>query len=575
MIEKIFLLGNPNVGKSVIFSRLTGVDAVSSNYPGTTIEINKGCLSISGSKIETVDLPGVYSLDPSSDAESIAVGLLKGRQKENTAVINVIDATNLERNLFLTLQLIEEGYRVIVCLNMCDDAGHRGVHIDAGKLEQILGVPVVSVCAVTGMGIKRLLERIKEAAVVTHFRLSHAGRWQKIGGIVETVQYLTHRHHTLRETLEDASVRPWSGLIISSIVIYGSFRFVRFFGEFLIDKILQPLFVNLYQPFLEKVNLLLGAESFLRYVLIGRLIDGKIDWTQSLGLLTTAVYIELAIVMPYIISFYFVLSLLEDTGYLPRLAILLDNLFHRLGLHGFAIIPVLLGFGCNVPGILATRALESKKERFIAATIISIGIPCVPLQAMIFGLLGRYGGFYVGGVYLALFSLLIILGIILNRALKGYSPEFLLEIPYLRFPPAIILAKKLYFRVKGFFIEAVPVVLIGILAVNIAMYFDLLGAAAALSAPVIEGLFGLPKEAIFALTMGLLRKDVAAGMLLPLGLSAKQLFISATLLAVSFPCIATFAALAKELGFKGLIKASGIMLITGVVIGTILNFGIR
>jgi ferrous iron transport protein B len=277
-------------------------------------------------------------------------------------------------------------------------------------------------------------------------------------------------------------------------------------------------------------------------------------------------------VLPYVISFYLVLSLLEDIGYLPRLAILLDNLLHRLGLHGYAIIPVLLGFGCNVPGILSTRVLESKRERFIASTIISIGVPCVPLQAMIVGLLGVFGGFYVGGVYLVLFIIILILGIILNRVLPGYSPEFLIEIPPYRFPPLTMLARKLYFRVKGFLFEAVPIVLIGVLAINILLYFRLFDIITGIFAPIIHGLFGLPKEAIVALIIGFLRKDVAVGMLAPLALSAKQLFIAATLLAISFPCIATFIVLWKELGVKDLIKSTVIMITISIIVGTALNF---
>jgi ferrous iron transport protein B len=277
-------------------------------------------------------------------------------------------------------------------------------------------------------------------------------------------------------------------------------------------------------------------------------------------------------VLPYVVSFYLILSLLEDIGYLPRLAILLDNLLHRLGLHGYAIIPVLLGFGCNVPGILATRVLESKRERFIASTLISIGVPCVPLQAMIFGLLGNFGGFYVAGVYLVLFSLVVIIGFILNRLLPGYSPEFLIEIPPYRFPPLMILAKKLYFRIKGFLIEAVPIVLLGVVAINILLYFRLFDFVTSVFAPLVQGLFGLPKEAVIALAIGFLRKDVAVGMLAPLALSAKQLFIATTLLAISFPCIATFVVLLKELGLKYFLNAILIMIAVSIVVGSMLNF---
>ena len=575
MIKKIFLIGNPNVGKSVVFSRLTGVQVMSSNYPGTTIELCKGYLSIGGGKIEVVDLPGTYSLEPGSKAEEVAVSLLREHPKNEIAVINVMDSTNLERNLLLTLQLVEDGFPTIACLNMCDDAMHRGVHLDIAKLEEILRIPVISTCAVTGVGIKMLIDRIKEAAPVPMAKLSHEERWKEIGLIVEQVQRLEHRHHSLREMLEDASVRPLTGLFMAAAVIYESFKIVRFVGEFIINRVTDPIFIKLYQPILEKLTAYWKEEGFWFHLLIGDLINGKIDFKQSLGVLTTAPYIEFGIVLPYVISFYFILSLLEDIGYLPRLAILLDNILHRLGLHGFAIIPVLLGFGCNVPGILATRTLESKRERFIASTLISIGVQCVPLQAMIFGLLGAFGGWYVAGVYLVLFSIVLVLGLVMNRLLKGYSPEFLLEIPPYRFPPVRMLAQKLYFRIKAFLIKAVPVVLAGVALINILIYFRMFNIVSNAFAPVIHNLFGLPKESIIALVIGFLRKDVAVGMLMPLGLSAKQLFISATLLAISFPCVATFMVIWKELGLKDLIKSTLIMIAVSVAVGTLLNFTIK
>ncbi|MFH1889194.1 MAG: ferrous iron transporter B [Candidatus Omnitrophota bacterium] len=578
MIKKVFLIGNPNVGKSVVFSRLTGIQVISSNYPGTTIEITKGYLKTDGERVEVLDLPGAYSLEPSSKAEEVAVTLLKDSPKDEIAVISIVDATNLERNLYLALQLIEDGYPVIICLNMCDEATHRGITIDADRLEKLLGVPVVSACAVTGAGIKLLIQRIQEAKESTARDLTHEERWKEIGKIIENVQQLRHRHHTLRELLEDVSVRPLPGLIMAIGIVYVAFKIVRFLGESIISRITDPLFFNIYQPFIEKLSVFLGQEGvlggFLYHILIGDLINGAIDFKQSLGLLTTAPYIEFGMVLPYVVSFYFVLSILEDTGYLPRLAILLDNLLHHLGLHGYTIIPVLLGFGCNVPGIMATRILESKRERFIASTLISIGVPCVPLQAMIFAMLGGFGGFYVVGVYLVLFSLWLILGTILNRTLKGYSPELLIEIPPYRFPPLQVFGKKLLFRIKWFLIEALPVVLLGVLAVNLLMFFKLFEFVSVIFAPVVKGLFGLPKETAVALAIGFIRKDVAAGMLMPLGLTAKQLFISATLLAISFPCIATFTVLFKELGFKDLIKAILIMIATGLAVGCILNFGI-
>ena len=208
MIKKIYLIGNPNVGKSVVFSRLTGVQVISSNYPGTTVEISKGYLRLGNDKIEVVDLPGTYSLEATSSAEEVAVSLLKEHAKYEMAVINILDSTNLERNLLLTLQLIEEGFPVILCLNMCDEAVHRGIHIDIEKLEKILKIPVISTCAITGVGIKTLIGRIAEARATSRGKLSHEERWKEIGRIIEDVQRLEHRHHSLREILEDASVKP-------------------------------------------------------------------------------------------------------------------------------------------------------------------------------------------------------------------------------------------------------------------------------------------------------------------------------------------------------------------------------
>ncbi len=574
MIKKIFLIGNPNVGKSVVFSRLTGVRVMSSNYPGTTVEITKGFLVHGRERIEVVDLPGAYSLNPASQAEEVAVSLLKDFPKEDSVVINILDSTNLERNLYLTLQLIEEGYRVIVCLNMCDETGHRGIELDIKKLESLLGVPVVSACAVTGVGIKFLIERIGEARAKPAKATGHLERWREIGLIIEQVQRLSHRHHTFREILEDVSVRPFTGFLIGGLVIYLSFKIVRFIGEFLINSISDPVFYNIYEPLLMRLSRVFGPESFLHHLLIGDLINGKIDFQQSMGVLTTAPYIEFAMVLPYVLAFYVILSVLEDVGYLPRLAILLDNLMHKLGLHGYAIIPVLLGFGCNIPGILSTRILESRRERFITSTLISIGVPCVALQAMIFALLGRFSGFYVGGVYLVLFSVWLILGVILNKTLKGYSPELLIEIPPYRLPPVGVLFRKIFYRVCGFIFEAVPIVLLGVLAVNLLLYFHLFDFISAISAPVIHGLFGLPKETVIALAIGFIRKDVAAGMLIPLGLSARQMFIAATLLAASFPCVATFVILLKELGIRDFIKSLLIMIATGFILGAVLNFSL-
>jgi len=564
---KILLMGNPNVGKSVVFSRLTGIHVIASNYPGTTVGYTQGSMKVGEETVEVVDVPGTYTLEPTSEAEEIALKMLG----TGDIVINVVDATNLERNLNLTLQLLEKGIPTIVALNMWDDVGHRGIHIDLNRLEALLGVPVIPTVAITGQGIKTLVENIPRASSPKFPPRSRDERWVTIGNIIEQVQRVTHRHHTWRERLGDASVKPLSGGFIALAVLVGTFFLVRFIGESLIGYVFDPLFENLWTPVILWLSSLLGGSGFIHDALIGVIAGGEVAYVESFGLLTTGLYVPLAMVLPYIFSFYLMLGLLEDIGYLPRLAILMDTIMHRLGLHGYAIIPTLLGFGCNVPAVLSTRILESKRERFIAATLISIAIPCAALQAMIFGLVGERGGQYVAIVYGTLFIVWIILGFILNRLVKGFSPELLIEIPPYRLPLWRTVLQKLWMRVYGFLKEAMPIILAAVLVINILYALGIFGAIADFTAPVITGLLGLPKEAVVALVIGFLRKDVAIGMLAPLGLSAGQLVIGSVVLAMFFPCIATFVVLLRELGVIGMLKSAAVMVTTALVTGGLLN----
>lgn len=566
-IEKILLMGNPNVGKSAIFSRLTGAKVIISNYPGTTVEFTQGKMKLGNENVMVIDVPGTYTLEPTCKAEDVACRMLK----EGGLVINIIDATNLERNLHLTLQLLEKGMPLIVALNMWDDTKHRGIYIDVKKLEEQLGVPVIPTCGLTGEGIKELTDRLPEAKIKSLPPSSDSQKWEKIGKIIEEVQKLTHRHHTLLERLEDLSIKPLTGLPIALAIIYCAFWVVRFIGENLIGYIFEPLFTKIWLPLLLKLSIFLGEGSFLHHILIGNLIEGKINFGQSFGLLTTGLYVPIAMVLPYIFSFYLILGLLEDFGYLPRLAVLMDNFMHHLGLHGYAIIPFILGLGCKVPGILATRLLEERREKFIAATLMAIGIPCMAQIAMIVGLVGQRGGKYVAIIFLVLFLLLIIKGLVLNRVLKGSSPEILVEIPPYRIPQVTAVMKKLWMRLSGFLKEALPLVLLGVLFVNILYTLKIIDFFAYIFTPVLTGLWGLPREAISALVVGFLRKDVAVSMLGPLNLTTKQLVVGSTILAVYFPCMATFVVLIRELGAKDMLKAALIMVVVALLVGTMLN----
>lgn len=569
-MNKILLMGNPNVGKSVVFSRLTGVHVIASNYPGTTVEFTKGYMRLGEEKFEIIDVPGTYTLEPTSRAEEVAMEMLtEAIKEEGDLVVNIVDATNLERNLNLTLQLLKKGIPVVVCLNLYDETKHTGIEIDVKRLEEILGIPVVPTCAITGEGIRRLISRLKDARANT-YQYEEEERWHEIGRIVEKVQKVTHRHHTFLERLGDASIRPLTGVPIAVGIMYLTFKLIRFVGEGLIGYVFEPIF-DLWANLMMKGSSLLGSSGLVHNILIGKLVDGEIDFVESMGLLTTGLFVPFAMVLPYVFAFYLVLSFLEDSGYLPRLGILIDNLMHKVGLHGLAIIPMLLGLGCNVPGALATRVLETRRERFIGATLMAIAVPCMAQIAMIVGLVGKAGARGLWLVFGTLFIVWIAIGILLNLILKGESPEIFVEIPPYRLPYFGALLKKLWMRTLGFLKEAVPYVLLGVLIVNILYALHIIEFIGKLAAPVVRGILGLPKEAVSALIIGFLRKDVAVGMLSPLGLSMNQLVVASVVLTMYFPCVATFAILVKELGVKDMLKSAVIMVASAILVGGILN----
>ena len=567
---KILLMGNPNVGKSVVFSRLTGARVIASNYPGTTVSFTKGYVHLNGKRVEVIDVPGTYTLNPTCKAEEVAVQMLEEAGPDDV-VINVVDATRLERNLNLTLQLLERNVPVTVALNMWDDAKHKGISIDVQKLEELLGVPVVPTVAVSGEGIRELMSRIPEARTGNMEPHNVEDRWSRIGSFVTQVQKLTHRHHTFLDRLEELSVKPMSGLLMAAAVVWIAFKIIRLIGEGLIGYVFDPIFSELYAPLMMKLSALLGGAGFLHDILVGKLIDGEIDFTQSFGLLSTGFYVPLAMVLPYVLAFYTILGIMEDFGYLPRLAVLLDNVMHRVGLHGQAIVPTILGLGCTVPGALASRILETRRERFIVLTLLAIAVPCTAQTAMIVGLVGERGGRYLLIVYGTLAVLWLGMGCALNKVVKGESPEILLEIPSYHLPPIVPLAKKLWMRMVGFLKDAVPFMLMGIVLMNIFFTTGLVDLAAKVLSPVVTRMMGLPKTVVVALMMGFLRKDVAVGMLAPLGLTTKQLVIATTVLAIYFPCIAAFVVLLKELGIKDMVKSAGIMLALAIVVGSVLN----
>ena len=561
------MIGNPNVGKSVVFSRLTGANVIASNYPGTTVDFSKGKMRIDKKHVEIIDAPGTYSLEPSNKAEEVTLKVLD----EADVVINVVDATNLERNLYLTLELLEKDKPVIIALNLWDETHHLGIHIDEKELEKLLGVPVVPTVALTGEGIKTLVSRIKEAKESKKIKpTSTEKRWVKIGSVIGKVEKVEHRHHTIRDRISDLTIKPFTGLPIAAAIILFSFWVVRLIGENLIGYVFEPLFEELYRPVVAEMSNWLGP-GFIHNLLIGE-YGVEVDFVESMGMLTTGLFVPIGMVLPYIIAFYFMLSILEDTGYMPRLATLVDKIFHKLGMHGHGIVPVFLGLGCNVPGALSTRTLETRKQRFISATLLAIAVHFIAQMAMVFGILGPYGVYYIGLVFLTLAVLYFVMGLILNRYIKGESPEIFLEIPPYRRPSFKAILKKTWMRIRWFLKEAIPYLFLGVAIINILYAVGFLQWFGAILAPVMQGLFGLPGDASIAMVIGFLRKDLAVGMLLTVkGMSVMQLVIAVTMLTIYYPCVATFAVLVKELGVKDMAKSAAIMVGTAVVVGFLLR----
>ena len=440
----ILLAGNPNVGKSVVFSRLTGLEVISSNYPGTTVEYTAGHTMLAGERFSVIDVPGAYSHAPTNKAEEVARSILTAGGA--ALILNVVDATSLERNLFYTLELAAMGTPLVILLNKQDIARRKGVDIDAAALERHLGIRVVPFVATTGEGLAALQQAVRD---FNEGRLPPpaevpAGpdeKWKLIGRVSAECQRISHKHATVLEKLEDLTSRPSTGLPFAAAVMLGLFLAIRFVGEGLINRVLDPLFNSVWMPLLNSALSGLQDGGFLKLLLLGSTPKPM----ESFGLLTTGLYIPFVTVLPYIVAFYTALSLLEDIGYLPRLAVLLDSSMHRLGLHGYGTIPLMLGLGCKVPAILAARVLETPRERVIATALTLALAPCMPQTAMILSLLAPYSIKYTVAVFGAVAAAGMLSSALLSRMLKGETPELFLEIPPLPDP------LRLHTRPQGIF----------------------------------------------------------------------------------------------------------------------------
>jgi ferrous iron transport protein B len=572
--RRILLAGNPNVGKSVVFSRLTGLEVISSNYPGTTVGYTTGWTMLAGERFSITDVPGAYSHEPTNKAEEVARQILS--EEGSALLLNVLDATNLERNLFYTLELASLGLPTVILLNKWDIARRRGVDIDAAALERQLGIRTIPFVATTGeglSGLKKAVEDFNSGALPGPAPVPAApdDKWKLIGRISAECQKIRHKHATLLDKLEDITSRPSTGLPFAALAMLAVFWTIRISGEGLINHLLDPLFRHAWLPLAARALSGLADGSFLKTLLLGTTPDPM----NSFGLLATGLYIPFVSVLPYIVAFYTALGLLEDIGYLPRLAVLLDSYMHRLGLHGYGTIPMMLGLGCKVPAILATRVLETPRERVIA-TALTLGLaPCMPQTAMIFSILSPYPLKYTLLVFAAVAAAGILSSLALSRLLKGETPELFLEIPPYQTPCAPILAKKIYFRVKDFLTEAVPMIIVGVLVIQL---MDMAGVLAGLSnffRPAVTGLLGLPADTVSVMTLGFLRKDISIAMLVPFSLAPGSLVVASVFLSLYLPCLGSFMVTVRELGPKDAAKVFAMNFAAALLFASALNLLVR
>ncbi|HUL39846.1 MAG TPA: ferrous iron transport protein B [Methanomassiliicoccales archaeon] len=629
---EIGLIGQPNAGKSALFTKLTGIGAISSNYPGTTVEFQEGSVVRHGVRLNFHDLPGTYSLTGISEDELVATTLLAEKQLE--AVVAVADATRLEQSLVLIFQLIELGFKVVVALNQIDVARKRYA-LDAQHLEEILGVPVVPTVAITGEGVEDLVdmlvsgrskasefevrydrhienlledlcvdpecmtgkfpkrgallkllegnrffaeqfsdafkERVRQATV--EFREDHGedievhinrDRYGEAGRIANGVISNRVPPRKLSERVSDATLRPHTGIPILVAVLGGIFLVIVFVGGFV-----EGALISIY-------NAIVG-DLFLKLAdLIGGTLGGAI--AEGINLAFQAI---LAIVIPYIMLFYLMLGMMEDSGYMPRVVVLLDGVMHRIGLHGRAVIPMIVGMGCNVPAILSTRVLESRRERLILAIVIVIAVPCSAQTAVIIGTVGNFAGaVWALGIYVILVAILLVLGRVLHRFLFKFEPTSLaMEIPELRWPQPRNVLWKTWVRTKDFFVVAFPILLVGSIVLEILMTYGVLQALVAPLAPFTEGFLGLPAITIVALIFGILRKEMALQMLvvlfgtanLALVMTPEQLFVFALIMATYLPCLSALLVLSREFGWKDSLKISLASVTFAFLLGGLVN----
>lgn len=637
----VTLVGNPNVGKSVIFGLLTGRYVTVSNYPGTTVEVSQSNISIDEHKFLLVDTPGVNSLLPMSEDERVTRDILMAERP--AAVLQVGDAKNLKRTLSLTIQLAEMGLPLVLDLNMMDEAMDRGISVDLDALGKILGVDVAGTVAPERKGIKELKEALaKKGPRVPELKLDYGPLVEKyIGRVarllpeanispraialmvlsgdeslgpwlrasldearIETIERLREECReslgrpvglfinevrlrragmiadavvkktaptggTLAEAFGRASMHPFWGLMMLLLVLFGLYEFVGVLGaDILVGLVEETIFGEYLNPMFTRLVEVILPVKFLQEMLVG-----------EYGLITMALTYAIGIILPITTTFFLAFSVLEDSGYLPRLAIMSNRFFNMIGLSGKAVLPMVLGLGCGTMAVMTTRILESRRDRIIATFLLALAVPCAAQLGVIMGMLGALSAAALAIWVASIIAMLMFTGFLASKIVPGEQSEFFLEIPPIRVPKLENVVVKTWGRAVWYLREAVPLFMLGTFALFVLDKLRALEVIERFASPVVVGVLGLPPKATEAFLVGFFRRDYGAAGLFAMSegglLDPVQTVVSLVTITLFVPCLAHFFMMIKERGIKLSMIIMVIIIPLAIISGGALNWALR
>jgi ferrous iron transport protein B len=639
-LNKVLLIGNPNVGKSALFGLLTGRYVTVSNYPGTTVEVTYGNAELNKIRSLVIDTPGVNSLVPMSEDERVTRDILLTDQ--HSVIVQVADAKNLRRGLLITIQLAEMELPFLLDLNMDDEARSRGIVIDQERLADILGLEVVKTVAIRRSGIDRLLNaiqsprrsaiavrydtgieegirdisaRLPESTIsrrslalmllagdaslnewlharvpdhvtekIERIRQEVQGRYHNSLGFLINQQRMRRVDEVLREVQQyhEAgkgsriahafgrwSMHPLYGVPILIAALYLVYQFVGVLGAgYAVDLLEETVFGTYLNPWITRLVDLVLPVPLLKELLVG-----------EYGLVTMAITYAIAIVLPIVGFFFIAFGVLEDSGYLPRLAVMVNRIFNVMGLNGKAVLPMILGFGCDTMATLTTRILETKKERILVTLLLALGIPCSAqlgvILGMVSGLSAAATAIWIGTVLLVM----LLVGYLSSKIVPGKPSDFILELPPIRIPQFTNILVKTLARVEWYLKEAVPLFVLGTLILFVGHKIGALDYLQRITDPLVVGILGLPSKAAEAFVIGFLRRDYGAAGLFKLAkegmLDPLQIVVSLVVLTLFVPCIANFFMMVKERGLRTALYMTAFIFPFAFAVGGVLNWLLR